>query len=89
MSSPRLSRPRPPRTEKQQAALAEHQRESAVNLSKSIALERREERDSRPSSSSKKSLFKSLFSKKSSGGKKSRKIKTRRAHRKKTYRKRK
>ena len=83
MPSPRLSRARLPRTAEQQAALAEHQARKAVNLSKSIALERREERDSRPSSSSKKPFFKSLFSKKAGGGKK------RRTHRKKTYRKRK
>ena len=83
MPSPRLSRARLPRTAEQQAALAEHQARKAVNLSKSIALERREERDSRPSSSSKKPFFKSLFSKKAGGCNK------RRTHSKKTYRKRK
>ena len=64
MSSPRLSRPRPPRTEKQQAALAEHQRESAVRRKNALTLERNEARY--VSSVKRPSLLKRLFSSKKS-----------------------
>ena len=100
MPSPRLSRPR---TAEQQEALERHQRESAVRRKNALTLERNEARY--VSSVKRPSLLKRLFSSKKSlkqphieeesdedesgGGKKIRTRRKIKAHRKKTYRKRK
>jgi hypothetical protein len=90
MPTPRLSRGRPPRRPSQEKEYRETLARKTAAKAHAETIKRVEDIRSKPSSSVKSSsLFKRLFSRKSGGGKKSRKIKTRRTHRKKTYRKRK